>query len=124
MVVLLAASWGRASAAPTPSAAQYQYTTFLGSWVSSEPDGSVLTLKVSGAGSDVNVTVTDSIVNGFCGGEMITAKGTGTISGHALNATVTAKCKHTSGTFGPFDFVFVDNGNGTLSGLGVVWTRP
>src|SRR5262245_14962143 len=85
-LALLALGWGPASAAPAPSAAQYQYSTFLGNWVSSEPDGSVLTLKVSGAGSDVSVTFTDSIVNGFCNGEMATAKGTGTIAGNTLNA--------------------------------------
>ena len=123
-VVLLGIGFGPTSAGAAPSAAQYQYTTFLGDWVSSEPDGSVLTLKVAGAGSGVNVTFTDSIVNGFCSGEMITAKGPGTISGTTLSATVTAKCKRTKGTFGPFDFTFFDNGDGTLSGLGVTWTRP
>jgi hypothetical protein len=121
---LFATGYGPTSAGAAPSAAQYQYTTFLGDWVSSEPDGSVLTLKVAGAGSGVNVTFTDSIVNGFCSGEMITAKGPGTISGTTLSTTVTAKCKKTKGTFGPFDFTFFDNGDGTLSGLGVAWTRP
>jgi ABC-type phosphate transport system substrate-binding protein len=114
---------GPTSAGAAPSAAQYQYATFLGDWRSSEPDGSVLTLKIAGAGSSVNVTFTDSIVNGFCAGEMITAKGTGTISGDTMATTLTAKCKKTKGTFGPFDFTFVNNGDGTLTGIGVVWTR-
>jgi hypothetical protein len=123
-VALLALGWGAASAAPTPSAAQYEYTTFLGDWVSSEPDGSALTLKVSRAGSSVNVTITDSIEDGICAGEAMTAKGTATISGGTLNATVFAKCKRTKGTFGPFGYAFVTTGDGTLQGLGVVWTRP
>jgi hypothetical protein len=122
-VVLLGTAWGRASAAPTPSAAQYQYTTFLGDWVSSEPDGSVLTLKVAGAGSSVNVTVTDSIINGFCNGDSGTARGTGTIEGTTLSALLTLRCKGTKGSF-PVDAVFQDSGDGTLSGLGVTWTRP
>ena len=122
-VAMLGIAIGPTSAGAAPSAAQYQYTTFLGSWRSTEPDGSILTLKVSGAGDSVNVTFTDSIVNGFCAGEMITAKGPGTISGTTMRATLTANCKKTKGTFGPFEFTFVDNGDGTLTDGSVIWTR-
>jgi hypothetical protein len=123
--VLLAIGLGSTTAAvAAPSAAQYQYTSFLGSWVSSEPDGSVLTLKISSLGNTVNVTVTDSIVNGFCGGEALTAKGTGVISGSTLTTSVTGKCKRQKGTVGPLTLTFQDNGDGTLSGIGVTWTRP
>jgi hypothetical protein len=114
---------GRVPAAGAASAAQYQYFSFVGTWTATEPDTTVDTLKVSGGnGSRVNVTY-DEPVAGLCNGGPLSAKGQGTVVGTTLTASVTASCKTKPKKSGPYTLTFVANGDGTISGGGLVWHR-
>src|SRR5262245_2413033 len=114
---------GRVPAAGAASAAQYQYFSFVGTWTATEPDTTIDTLKVSGGnGTRVNVTY-DEPQAGLCNGGPLSAKGPGTVAGTTLTTTVDATCKTKPKKAGSYTLSFDANGDGTISGLGLVWHR-
>ena len=95
---------------------------FTGTWTANDPgDGSTLRLQIGSASASGSrhVTITDSY--GSICGALVTAIGTGTVSGSLLAARVDIRC---GGELAAEDveFTFVPVGD-TLAGLGVTFVR-
>ena len=120
LVSLLAALMLAAtSLVATATAAGDQFT---GTWTANDPgDGSTLRLQIGSASASGSrhVTITDSY--GSICGALVTAIGTGTVTGSTLTATVDIRC---GGELAAEDveFTFEPVGD-TLAGLGVIFVR-
>jgi hypothetical protein len=117
--VLAALSLAAASIGATAAAA---VDPFSGTWTANDPgDGSTLRLQIGSASASGSrhVTITDSY--GSICGALVTAIGTGTVSGSILTATVDIRC---GGELAAEDIEFAFESVGdTLAGLGVTFVR-
>jgi hypothetical protein len=123
VVLIVAASLGRVSdAGAAPSAAQYEYFSFIGSWTATEPDGTTDRLHVRSGwpNAQLDVQYVEESAQ-LCGGKHLLAKGEGQATGNVLVASLLARCG--GQVSGPYQLTWRSLGDGTITDGFLIWHR-